>query len=83
MDNVKFLRFEDFLEENSQFKHEIKSESYWRSIINSLSNFSQRKYLEEVLETVMKKQNGKASDRQMSVLRKAASGDKTPYSTKN
>lgn len=41
------------------------------------------KFLNDVLDTIMKKQNGFASDRQMSVLRRKVSGDTTPYSTKN
>jgi multimeric flavodoxin WrbA len=82
-ESMKFLKFGDFLHEAAQFPHEIKSESYWKKIIDSVPNISQRTYLSSVLNTVMKKQGGKASDRQMEVLRRAASGDKTPYSTKN
>jgi len=64
-------------EARSKFPHEIKSEKYWRDMVYG------DKFLNDVLDTIMKKQNGFASDRQMSVLRRKVSGDTTPYSTKN
>ena len=72
----QIANFEKFLNENS-FSHEIKSESYWRKIIGN------NKYATDVLDTIMKKQNGKASARQMAILRRAESGDNSPYPTKN
>lgn len=61
----------------NKFPHEIKSEKYWRNILYN------NKYANEVLDTIMNKQKGRASDRQMAILRRVESGDKTPYSTKN
>jgi hypothetical protein len=67
---------DEFLNE-SKFPHEIKSEKYWRNIVYG------DKYLGEVLDTIMKKQGGRASDRQMAVLRRKERGDTSPYPTKN
>ena len=67
---------DEFLNE-SKFPHEIKSEKYWRKIVYG------DKYLDEVLDTIMKKQGGWASDRQMAVLRRKERGDTSPYPTKN
>jgi hypothetical protein len=64
-------------ESNSRFPHEIKSEKYWRQMAYG------DKFLNDVLDTIMKKQKGFASDRQMALLKRKASGDTTPYSTKN
>ena len=59
--------------ENTQ----IKSEKYWKQIL------SRNDYALKILDTVMKKQKGFASDRQMEVMRRVEKGDKTPYSPKN
>jgi DNA-directed RNA polymerase subunit RPC12/RpoP len=69
--------------ESINFPHEIKSEIYWKTIIDSIPNFSNRNFVSQVFNTIMKKQNGFASDRQMAILRRAERGDNTPYSTKN
>jgi len=63
--------------ESAQFPHEIKSETYWKKVV------SHDQYALKVLDTVIKKQQGFASDRQMQILDRARRGDKTPYSTKN
>jgi hypothetical protein len=68
--------FENFLTEN-KFPHEIKSEKYWRQILGNDT------YANKILDTIMKKQDGRASDRQMAILRRVERGDKTPYPTKN
>lgn len=68
--------FKSFLTESAKFCNEIKSEQYWRKVLQS------DKYAIKVLDTVMKKQKGFASDRQMDIMKKVASGDKK-YSTKN
>jgi len=76
METVK--NFETFVNENeSKFPHEIKSEKYWRQIVGN------DKYANDVLDTIVKKQRGKASDRQMAILRRVERGDKSPYPTKN
>lgn len=62
---------------SDRFPHEIKSEKYWRAIVYG------DKYLSDVLDTIMKKQGGRASDRQMGVLRRKERGDTSPYPTKN
>lgn len=68
---------EVYITESAQFTHEIKSEAYWKKILAG------NDYAIKVLDTIMKKQKGFASDRQMAILRKVESGDKTPYHTKN
>lgn len=57
--------------------HEIKSERYWRQILAG------NDYALKVLDTVMLKQGGRASDRQMQIMRRVERGDRGPYSTKN
>lgn len=57
--------------------YEIKSESFWKSILAG------NKKALEILEIVMKKQGGFASHRQIEVLNRAKRGDKSPYHTKN
>ncbi len=69
--------------ESSSFPHEIRSEIYWRKIIDSIPNYSNRDYVSKVFDTIMKKQSGFASERQMAILRRAERGDTTPYHTKN
>lgn len=76
-ESMKFLGFSEFLNENSNFPHQIKSEDYWRKVLQG------NKYALDVLDTIMKRQQGRASDRQMNILRKGEKGDRTPYSTKN
>lgn len=76
------LNYQDFLNEN-KFPHQIKSEKYWKNIIDSIPNYSKRNYVNKVFDTVMKKQQGFASDRQMEILRRAQRGDTSPYHTKN
>ena len=68
-----FPLFEDF----KKFPHEIKSEKYWKQILAGNS------YALNILDTVMKKQKGFASDRQMEVMRRVEKGDKSPYHPKN
>lgn len=63
--------------EESHFPHEIKSERYWRQILAG------NDYALKVLDTVMLKQGGRASDRQMQIMRRVESGDRSRYSTKN
>jgi multimeric flavodoxin WrbA len=73
-----FLEFKHLLENfNQQFPHQIKSESYWRKVL------SHDNYALKVLDTVMKKQKGYASDRQMALMKKVASGDNSSYPTKH
>ena len=72
------LEFKYLMENfNQKFPHQIKSETYWKQVLAHDS------YALQVLDTVMKKQKGFASDRQMALMKRVASGDKTPYSTKN
>jgi multimeric flavodoxin WrbA len=73
----KFLGFSAFLNENTKFPHQIKSEKYWRQILTG-NDFALK-----ILDTVMKNQKGFASDRQMEVFRRVERGDKSPYPTKN
>ena len=73
----KFVKkFPEVINE-SKFPHEIKSEKYWRQILG------QNKCANEVLDTIMTKQHGMASDRQMAILRRVERGDTSPYPTKN
>ncbi len=75
--------FIEFVNEAEAFSHEIKSEKYWRQILKNVNNSSQREFATKVLDTIMTKQNGFASDRQMEILRRAEKGDNSPYNTKN
>jgi hypothetical protein len=72
----KLHNFESFLKESAKFSNEIKSEEYWKSVLKG------DKYALKVLDTVMKKQKGFASDRQLDIMKRVASGNKS-YSTKN
>ena len=65
------------IEESVQFPHEIKSEKFWKQIL------VRNDFALKILDTVMKRQKGFASDRQMEVLRRVEKGDKSPYNTKN
>jgi multimeric flavodoxin WrbA len=79
-ETMKFLGFSDFINENDfykKFPHQIKNEKYWRQILSG------NQFAIGILDTVMKKQRGFASDRQMEVMRRVETGDKSPYSTKN
>ena len=58
------------------FKNQIKSEKYWRTVLNS-------QYAIDVLNTIIKRQNGFVSDRQLSILDRDRKGIKSPYPTKN
>lgn len=70
--------FKNFVNESKgKYPHEIKNEKYWRDIAYGDS------YLNKVLDSIMQNQKGFASDRQMTLLKRKASGDSTPYSTKN
>lgn len=69
--------------ESANFPHEIKSETYWRQILKNVNNPSQRDFATKILDTIMKKQQGFASDRQMEVLRRVEKGDTSPYHPKN
>ena len=68
--------FSEFIAE-SKFPYEIKSEKYWRRIIGN------DQYANKVLDTIMFKQRGFASDRQMALLKRLECGDTTPYHPKN
>lgn len=70
-------RFSEYLKESTQFPHEIKSEKYWRHIIGN------DQYAHQVLDTIMFKQRGFASDRQYALLKRLERGDTTPYHPKN
>ena len=70
----KFMMFEEF---KNPFPHQIKSEKYWSQVLKD-SEFAMK-----LLKTVMTKQKGFASDRQMEVFRRVEKGDKSPYPTKN
>lgn len=73
-------KFDQFINENnpgSRFPHYLKNERYWRGVVYG------DKYLTAVLDTVFKKQNGFASDRQFQVLKRKELGITTPYHTKN
>lgn len=75
---VTVFSFSDFVNESNKLAtHKIKSEKYWRQIVGDDS------YLSKVLDTVLKKQNGFATDRQMTLLRKKENGDNSPFPTKN
>jgi hypothetical protein len=69
--------------ENQNFPNQIKSETYWRQILKNVNNVSKREYATRILDSIMKKQNGFASDRQMEILRRVEKGDNSPYHTKN
>jgi hypothetical protein len=64
-------------ESSREFPHEIKSEAFWRKAV------AHDRFASSVLETVLKKQRGFASDRQMQILERARRGDRTPYSPRN
>ena len=81
--NLKLPTFEEFVElsdtngnkdkndsEVEKFPHEIKSEAYWKKILFD------NPYALGVLNTVMTKQSGKASDKQMNVFRRVERGEK-------
>lgn len=75
---MKILSYSQFLNESNQvFPHEIKSELYWKQILKG------NDFVLKMLDTIMKKQKGFASDRQMEVLKRAQRGDRTPYHPKN
>lgn len=65
------------------FPNVIKNEAYWRKIIASVPQRQQREYLQGILNTIMRAQHGRASDRQMQLLRRAAAGDTSAWHTKN
>jgi hypothetical protein len=69
-------RLREGLVDNPIYSKEIKSEKYWRQVLSS-------KYALDILNTIMQKQNGWASERQYAILNRERNGDKTPYSTKN
>jgi hypothetical protein len=72
------LTFNEFINEaQSPLKHKINSEKYWKRILHG-NDFAMK-----ILVTVLTKQNGMATDRQWEVLKRAESGDKTPYHPKN
>jgi hypothetical protein len=62
---------------NSKFPHEIKSVEYWSQILVDSP------YALRILDTIINKQSGFASDNQMNILRKVERGDKRPYNSKN
>jgi len=62
---------------NSKFPHEIKSVEYWLQILVDSP------YALRILDTIINKQSGFASDNQMNILRKVERGDKRPYNSKN
>ena len=73
-----FKSFDEFINEaQSPLKHKINSEKYWKRILDG-NDFAMK-----ILVTVLTKQNGMASDKQWEVLKRAESGDKTPYHPKN
>lgn len=72
------ITFKDFLNEKAELTCSIEPrsvENYWKKVLVD-------KYALDVLNTIVK-QKYKASERQMNILRKSASGDKTPYHPKN
>ena len=70
------ILFENF-DGNPKFPHLIKSEPYWRKILSG------NQFALSILDTIMNRQNGYASDRQMQVLRRVERGDTSPYNLKN
>lgn len=68
--------FNQYINE-SKFTHKIKSEKYWRAILGN------NKYGNKVLDTILHKQNGFASDRQYEILKRIERGDTKPYHPKN
>jgi hypothetical protein len=77
---MSLLKYDEFINEagpNPKFPFELKSERYWRSVAYN------DKYLNDVLDTIFKRQGGFASDRQFQVLKRKELGIKTPYHTKN
>lgn len=59
--------------------YEIKSEKFWNQILVG----KKFEYAKEVLDTIMKKQNGIATERQWNILQRAKRGNVEKYSTKN
>jgi hypothetical protein len=59
------------------YPHEIKSELHWQQVLKDSP------YALKVLKTVMTKQNGFASDKQMAIMKRAKGGNQTTYSRKN
>ena len=76
------IRLQDILCED-YFPHEIRSDEYWRQIVASIPQPKQREYMSRILDGIMKKQHGRASDRQMELLRRAERGDTSAWHTKN
>lgn len=72
----KLLKIEEHLSESVDKPYEIKSEKFWRTILAG------NKKALEILDTIMKRQGGFASHRQMEVLNRVKRGDKSPYPTK-
>ncbi len=72
------LTFKEFINEaKSPLTHKINSEKYWKKVLYG-NDFAMK-----ILDTILSKQNGMASDRQWEVLKRAESGDKTPYHPTN
>lgn len=75
-----FLNYNEFLNEaQSPLKHKINSEKYWRRILDD----NRFKFALDVLNTIMAKQNGMATDRQWAILKRAETGDTSPYHPRN
>lgn len=77
---MALLKYNEFINEagpSPRFPHALKSESYWRNVAYG------DKFLNDVLDSVFKRQGGFASERQFQVLKRKELGIKTPYHTKN
>jgi len=79
---MAILSYSEFLTESfpgptNKFPFELKNERYWRNVCYN------DKYLTAVLDTIFKRQGGRASERQYDVLKRKEMGITTPYHPKN
>ena len=74
---MKLLKYSEFTNEAVERPHQIKSEAYWRKVLQG------NDYALRVLDSIMSTGKGFATTAQMNILRRAEKGDKTPYNKKN
>lgn len=63
--------------DSGKFVHQLTLPNNWKIYVQG------NPYAQAVLNTVLTKQGGMASDRQWEILQRAKRGDKTPYHPKN